>query len=401
MVLGDMNAHHSLWGGVGTKTDREAEQLLKITNEWNLEMTTEEGKHTWTRNEQSSVIDLTFVSSSLVGRLIRCERADDVEHSSDHFPIRTVVDIKTSAAVQQVPRNWNATDNKKLVRKIEESLQVKDLSQADAQQIEAQCQELLKSVQSAVEDSTPWAKPSTWSNSDFDDECKSAAKEVRRLRRRHTKTQDLFDWMCYSIARNRKARLIKKKLSRAHRRRVQQVIEGRPQGMWRLAKWARNRDGAYEKGITPSLKIQDPQSPGTMAETIEQKAEAFRTAFFPQPPPADLSDTESFQYPQPIEFPSITAQEVQEAVKGAKAGKTPGEDGIPNSLWHKLIEVPVSWKYLSNCLTPAYALGTTHHISSAQSQSYSENKARATINWPNHKDRLHYSTRLGSSWSQL
>lgn len=111
--------------------------------------------------------------------------------------------------------------------------------------------------------------------------------------------------------------------------------------MWRLAKWARNRDGAYEKGITPPLKIQDSQAPGAIAETIEQKAEAFRTAFFPQPPPADLSDTESFQYPRPIEFPPITAQEIQEAVRGAKAGKAPGEDGIPNSLWHKLIEIPV------------------------------------------------------------
>ncbi|OQE71313.1 hypothetical protein PENNAL_c0107G01286, partial [Penicillium nalgiovense] len=192
-----------------------------------------------------------------------------------------------------------------------------------------------------LEDSTPWAKPSAWSNSDFDDECKAAVKTVRRLRRRHTRTKDPYDWMCYSEARNKKTRLVKKTLSRAHRRRVQQVIEDGPQGMWRLAKWARNRDGAYEKGITPSLKVQDPQAPGTLAETIEQKAEAFRTAFFPQPPPACLSDTVSFQYPPPIEFPPVTAQEIQEAVRGAKAGKAPGEDGIPNSLWHKLIEIPV------------------------------------------------------------
>jgi hypothetical protein len=73
----------------------------------------------------------------------------------------------------------------------------------------------------------------------------------------------------------------------------------------------------------------DPQVPGALAETIEQKADALRAVFFPQPPPADLSDTESFQYPQQIEFPSITAQEIQEAVRGAKAGKAPGEDGIP------------------------------------------------------------------------
>ncbi|OQD74227.1 hypothetical protein PENANT_c184G05569, partial [Penicillium antarcticum] len=254
----------------------------------------------------------------------------------------TVLDIITPVAVQQKRRNWSATDDQKLIQKIEGGLQTGGLYQADPQRIEATCQELMGVIQSAIEESTPWAKPSAWSNPDFGDECKVAVKEVRRLRRRHTKIKDPYDWMCYSEARNKKTRLVKKTLSRAHRRRVQQVVEDGPQGMWRLAKWARDRDGAYEKGITPSLKIQDPQMPGTLAETVERKAEAFRIAFFPEPPPADLSDTDSFQYPQQIEFPAVAAQEIQEAVRGAKAGKAPGEDGIPNSLWHKLIEIPVN-----------------------------------------------------------
>ncbi|KAJ5313174.1 uncharacterized protein N7443_000058 [Penicillium atrosanguineum] len=286
-------------GGIRIIANNKAEQLLEITDERGLELITETGRATWSQNDQSSVINLTFISLSLFNQLVNYERADDIEHSSDHFPIRTVLNIETP------------------------------------------CQKLLDTVQSAIEASTLWAKPSIWSNPDFDNECKAAVKEVRRLRRRHTRTKDPYDWMRYSEARNKKTRLVKRALSRAHRRRVQQVIEDGPQGIWRLAKWARNRNGAYEKGLTPSLKIQGLQSPGQLAETVEQKANAFRAAFFPQPPPADLSDTVSFQYPQPIEFPPITAQEIQEAVRTAKAGKAPGEDGIPNSLWHKLIEVPV------------------------------------------------------------
>ena len=68
-----------------------------------------------------------------------------------------------------------------------------DLSQAGPPQIEAQCRTLLDIVQSAIETSTPWAKPSVWSNTDFDDECKAAVKEVRRLRRRHTRTEDPYE----------------------------------------------------------------------------------------------------------------------------------------------------------------------------------------------------------------
>jgi hypothetical protein len=143
--------------------------------------------------------------------------------------------------------------------------------------------------------------------------------------------------MRYKEARNYKKRLVKGTLTQAHRRRVQQVIEEGPHGMWRLTKWARNRDGAYERGITPSLKQLD----GTVAETVDEKASAFQATFFPQPPPADLSDTINFNYPDPIDFPPIIAHEIEEAVRSAKAGKAPGEDGIPNSLWHKLIGLPL------------------------------------------------------------
>ena len=139
------------------------------------------------------MIDLTFISSSLSNRLIGYERADNIEHASDHFPIRTKVDIKTPIAAQHKRRNWNATNDEKLVRKINDELRLVDLSQAYHPQIEAQCRKLLEVVQLAIDFSTPWAKPSVWSNPDFDNECKAAVKEVRRLRRIHTRTKDPYD----------------------------------------------------------------------------------------------------------------------------------------------------------------------------------------------------------------
>jgi hypothetical protein len=113
----------------------------------------------------------------------------------------------------------------KLFQKIEKNLQARELSQAGPSQIEAQCQKLLDVVQSAIETSIPWAKPSVCSIPDFDDEYKAAVKEVRRLRRRRTVTRDPYDWMRYSESHNMKNLLVKKALFRAHRRRVQQVIE--------------------------------------------------------------------------------------------------------------------------------------------------------------------------------
>ncbi|KAJ5820629.1 hypothetical protein N7474_006220 [Penicillium riverlandense] len=143
--------------------------------------------------------------------------------------------------------------------------------------IELDCNAFIRVIETAVDVSTPWAKPSEWATPGFTQQCKDTVKLVRQLRRRHRKTKNPYDWIRYKEVRNWKKRLVKGTLTQAHRQRVQQAIEEGPQGVWRLAKWARNRDGAYERGITPSLKRLD----GTVAETVDEKAAAFQTAFFP------------------------------------------------------------------------------------------------------------------------
>ena len=340
VVLGDMNVHHSAWGGPGTTIDGEAEDLLLITDEFKLDLLTEEGKITWQRANQSSVLDLTFMSESLTHCLIQQERADNLDHQSDHFPVRTVIDIETPLSKPPQRRNWAAMDEKVLVEFIEKhcASPARNMSTAGPVRIELECQAFMKVIQAAIDASTPWAKPSTWSNPDFSEECREAVKTVRFLRRKFTQSHDQYDWMRYTEARNEKKRIVKGTLTRGHRRRVQQVVQDGPKGMWRLVKWARNRQGAYEKGLTPSLKTTNDG----LAETVEAKATAFQQAFFPQPPAADLSNIDSYQYPtNQIEFPEITRHEIQDAVRDAAAGKAPGEDGIPNSLWHKVISIPV------------------------------------------------------------
>ncbi|KAJ5212862.1 hypothetical protein N7449_000031 [Penicillium cf. viridicatum] len=139
-----------------------------------------------------------------------------------------------------------------------------------------------------------------------------------------------------------------------------------------MGKWARNRQGAYDKGITPSIK-----TPGTenLAETVEEKAAAFQRAFFPTPPPADLSDIDPESYPEPIQFPKITHQEVVQVIKASPANKAPGEDGLPNSLWHKLIEIPAVLKTISQIYNAYVRIGTNpshfqkKHISLRESNS--------------------------------
>ena len=159
--------------------------------------------------------------------------------------------------------------------------------------------------------------------------------------------EDLID-RAYKDARNHKTHLVRKSLRNGHRQRVQEVTED-DRGLWKLSKWARNRSTG--PATTPTLEFQ-----GQSMRTPEAKAAAFRETFFPRPPPAGLSDIETFLYPEGLPFPPVTVEEVRHAIKRAPADKTPGDDGIPNRVLHWVL--PVVDIYLTDlfnaCLHAAY-----------------------------------------------
>jgi hypothetical protein len=278
LILGDMNVHHPAWGGPGTKIDTEATELLEIVDRHEIELATEEGLITWERGQSKSTIDLTCLSASLFNRLILIERADTVQHDSDHWPIRTRIDIQTPINEPPKRRNWAATDVKSLTEMLEQDLMIPSLTDPSHAHIELATVAFTSAIRHAIQETVPWARPSQWSNPDFTPECKEAVQNCRRLRRLHSNTHNPWIWRAYLRARNKKKRLVSKSLRLGHRRRVQQATEKGPNGLWRLAKWACSRKGAYESGITPTLKSTD----GPPAETVEAKTKLLSEAFFPQ-----------------------------------------------------------------------------------------------------------------------
>ncbi len=127
MILGDFNLHHPSWGGAGIQGDAEAEDLLEIIDIHDIEMTIEPGVVTWQRRNQKSTIDLTFISNGLLERLVNCVHGDDIDHDSDHWPIRTVLDITVPQKTPEKRRNWKEMDVKLFLERLE-LIDVPDLS---------------------------------------------------------------------------------------------------------------------------------------------------------------------------------------------------------------------------------------------------------------------------------
>lgn len=98
---------------------------------------------------------------------------------------------------------------------------------------------------------------------------------------------------------------------------------------------------------------------------------AHQQAFFPVPPPADLSDIQTINHDmmtinhdttainqEPIYFPEIIYQEITQVIKSLPPNKVPGEDSLPNSLWHKLIEILVVLATISQIYNAYVRIGT-------------------------------------------
>jgi hypothetical protein len=94
-----------------------------------------------------------------------------------------------------------------------------------------------------------------------------------------------------------------------------------------LAKWARSHKGAYESGITPTLKPTN----GPPAETVEAKTKLLSEAFFPAIPEADLANIDNAIYTDQVKFPEITRHKIEQVIHSTPPDKAPSEDSIPNS----------------------------------------------------------------------
>ena len=325
ILAGDFNLHHQLWGGTAVEqADREAGQLIGIMEDFDLTNTLQPGTITYEEGEKRTTIDLCLVTFGLVDRLIRSEVGRELDHDSDHLPIVTSLDMNAACLNREARRKWKALDEKAFDARLHLGLPSLRRPRTKAA-LERYVQELVAALQKAADEAAPVQRPSSKARTGWNDECSEALAETKRLRRIHSLYHTEETWEAYRSARNHKGRTIKRALRKEHRDRVEKASES-PEQLWKLAKWARNRD-AQAPVTTPVLR-----NPTTGEETTEpgEKAALFKETFFPVPPDADLSDIGQGIYEGQVDTPPITEQEVEDAIRGTAAFKAPGPDGIIN-----------------------------------------------------------------------
>lgn len=307
------------------------------------------GTKTRQDNGEPSTINLVFGSRLLSESIISCGLAgSNLDYDSDHLPITTLLSLTTTRHPERKRRLWNQLREKDFREEVRRNLQ-SDRRLHGSKDINEQVDHIVQTIDKAIEHHCPESRVCPRSVPGWTPEIKAAQMHARRLCQRFQLLRTEEAWEEYRAARNLKGRLIKKLLRKNHWERIQEATET-PSGLWKLAKWARNRQP--RQSFTPPLR----EGLGPMKTQIDEKIALLKENFFPRMKEADLSDLQDYNYPEPVDWPPFTPREVQVALSSVATRKAPGPDGIPNLVLKILKDIlwPVLTPLFNACITFGY-----------------------------------------------
>jgi Reverse transcriptase (RNA-dependent DNA polymerase)/Endonuclease-reverse transcriptase len=346
LIVGDFNLHHPIWGGPGVNQWHTGSELVfELMDEYQLELITPIGLITREKSQQRSTLDLAIGTPNLAQRLVTHQVLQGL-HGSDHLPLETIITSHLPVTNPLARPCWKKLDTEKLQALAKQIPPPGTGLRPD--EIDTYTEELVQLLQSFVQLTVPMSKPSKHATRWWNQDIKQAIQEERRAYRHWKATQTEGSWQALTGLQLVKKRLITEAKRDDWRREVHKASAS-PEGLWKLAKWARTK--SY---LPPELnKIPDLQTATGLACRTTEKAHAFQARFYPTTNPdlSDLPSTLEFQ-DQTSDLPEpnweVTSKELDEIIAYIKKDKAPGEDGIPNRF---LAELGLP---LSNALAPLF-----------------------------------------------
>jgi len=340
MLLGDFNLHHPAWGGSHTATEVAAERLRSEATARGLIQATPQGESTWKRNNQESVLDLTFLTRHLSDRLIFCGPIDQWALTKDHIPIRIHIDteIYPPAASQRYAfQKMESTQLVNAVIKLEWEAQPEPLTAL---------QEGLKDILRTI---CPKARPSRHASPQWSPTATQLLAGVRRARHRFFQTVTEADRHSLRAL----SHSLRNELRSVHRSNWRHFLETETknpqkppnQVLWRMSRWSRRSPD--EAQADPHLPVIRASISEPYQQKDEQKAAILAARFFPETGQADLTDIEEplaesaneraaladlRRRVAEIVKPEITQEQLLKVVQGLPKGKATGPDRIANEV---------------------------------------------------------------------
>ena len=330
IILGDFNLHHPLWNPQNyTMHDTEADELVEMMGDMGLRPLLPPGTITHPSKNLANpaggtTIDLVWGNENAENILLKCQTTSTSnDHGSDHLPIEVILDFEPHAhPPEQRPYNYAKTNWTIFNTKLKEYLpNIVNPDNTTHDEVDLFATQLVEAIRKALDETTPRKKPSPHSKRWWNNDLSDLRKEANRVRNKYRRTRNKRDGNEWREKRDNFRHAVKRAKQRKWKEFVEEADE---RTIWIVKKY-------IDTAITPYYN-----STIINAVSNDAKAAEFKAAFFPPPPPADLSDIGTTDYPEPVQMDNkITMQQLERAIAKTSPNKAPGPDEITNAVLKK------------------------------------------------------------------
>lgn len=340
IALGDFNLHHPRWNNKGRYTyHKMADKLIELMDSKGMVLGLPEESITWRRGTTQSAIDLNFLTEGAYQAMTNCKVEENLGGSSDHFAIVTDLEWAWQKEIPKKKRAWKNLERIETEKMVIDQATVLNLELVQMpidtnKALDDIVDAVNKGFKEIIEKSIPWAQPRTAAKSYWNRECTIATKEAKARLKEHHRNRTLESAENLRLAERAKVKIIRKSRTLHWRENIHEASL-KTNGLWGLAKWARERS-SKPKPLPQFPSLYD--SEGGKVQDFEGKVKALRKVLFPPTPDADLRDIQGTVYPPPILMENpITFEEIYNAIYHSAKDKAPGITGVPNRFLRTII----------------------------------------------------------------
>jgi len=342
LLLGDFNRHHPMWdeernGHLFTNANlNAAEELIELIANTQLDMALPKDIPTITNSAGNTTRpDNVFISRNIKHWIVKCDTSpEDRPPKADHYPIHTVINFPIQEAEPKPMWNYRATDWTKLRETLTANLDVIPPPQVldTTNQLEDALEALTTAITDAMEAVIPKKKPSPHSKRWWTAELSKARTDTKRLARsayRYRFQPDHPVHNEYQTARNGYASAIKAQRMNHWKNWLEKIGE---QDIWTANRFLASPPSDGGKSRIPALKTTNNDGEQIDVHNNGEKSKLLHKVFFYDPPDDHVIEPDHVYPEEKFTFDDISNEQITRAIKKLQPFKTPGMNGISNSI---------------------------------------------------------------------
>lgn len=345
LMLGDLNAHNSLWGSVSRNNNGKIIEEILLSDSHLLLNTYGIPTHFNFTSRTESVIDLALADSSLATKVLWS--ADEELHGSDHYPIYLKINTPKEKSSLNPKWRFHKADWNKFAGNVSFESVMEENSTLNADQI---MQNINDEILLAAKMSIPQSKPSKgpvfvvpWWNKSCEDVLKQRSSAFRNYKLIPT----LENWILFKKARALVKKTVRNSKSVSWARFISSINSSTPSSVV-YNKIKAIQGGLTQRNVVNCLKVQNQVITDlpVIAEEIANHYE--KTINLPNP---DLNEFHKYKEDQEkieLNFVSnnaedynapLTLSELENEIRSLKENSTPGPDLIHNKMIKNLPQI--------------------------------------------------------------